>query len=122
MRVAIRSEAQQRICERLRGELAVQLRTAVLAQRIGELERVELDVRVAVGQAFDQGGYGLSWAGGRCAYAVADVEDERPVFVYEVVGGCLDCGWGALASVSGCIVSTCSEVGGVPTASSMGFC
>ena len=121
MRVAIRSEAQQRICESLRGEFAVQLRTAVLAQRIGELERVELDVRVAVRQAFDEGGYGLGWAGGRGAYAVAYVEDERPVFVYKVVGGCLDCRWGALASVSSCTMSS-SEVGGIPTASSMGFC
>ena len=106
MRVAIGSKAQQRICESFRREFAVQLRAAVLAERIGEFERVELDVRVAVGQAFDQGGYGLSWAGGRCAYAVADIEDERPVFVYEVVGGCLDCEWGALASVSSCTVSS----------------
>lgn len=121
MRVAIRREAQQRICESLRGELAVQLRAAVLAQRIGELERVELDVRVAVGETFDEGRYSLGWAGGRGAYAVAYVEDERPVFVYKVVGGCLDCGWGALASVSSCTMSS-SEVGSIPTASSMGFC
>lgn len=55
MRVAIRRKAQQRVCKSLRGELAVQLRAAVLAQGIGELERVELDVRVAVGETFDEG-------------------------------------------------------------------
>ena len=99
----------------------MQLRAAVLAQRIGELERVELDVRVAVGETLDEGRYSLGWAGGRGAYAVAYVEDKRPVFIYKVVGGCLDCGWGALASVSSCTTSS-SEVGSIPTASSMGFC
>ena len=121
MRVTIRREAQQRICESLRGKLAVQLGAAVLAQRIGEFERVELHVRVAVGQAFDEGGYSLRWARRRGAYAVAYVEDERPVFVDKVVGGCLYCGRGALASVSSCTTSS-SEVGSIPTASSMGFC
>jgi len=64
MRVAIGRQAQQRICESLRGEFAVQLWAAVLAQRIGEFEGVELDVGVAVRQAFDEGGYGLGGARG----------------------------------------------------------
>ena len=55
MSVAIRRKAQQRICESFRREFAVQFGAAVLAQRIGEFEGVELHVRIAVGKAFDEG-------------------------------------------------------------------
>lgn len=70
----------------------MQRRAAVLRQRVGELERVELHVGVAVREAFDEGGDGLGGAGGGGGDAVADVEDVLPVLAREVLVGRLDCG------------------------------
>jgi hypothetical protein len=54
MSVAVCRKSQQRIGEGFRCELTVQLRATVLAQRIRQFERVQLDVRIAVGEALDQ--------------------------------------------------------------------
>jgi hypothetical protein len=102
MSVAVCCKSQQRISEGLRGELTVQLRAAVLAQRIRKFQRVQLDVRITVGETLDQRRNGLSWARGRCGDPIAYVQNERPVFVYEVVGGCFDCGRSMLARMFVC--------------------
>lgn len=66
----------------------MQFRTAILAQRIGEFEGVQLHVGISVSETLDEGGDGLCGTRGRGGNPVADVEDERPVLVDEVVGSC----------------------------------
>lgn len=55
MSVAVCSKAQQCIGESLRSKFSVKFGSAVLAQRIRELEGVELDIGVSVSEAFDEG-------------------------------------------------------------------
>lgn len=63
------------------------LDAAILRQRIGEFECVELDIGVSVSKAFDHCGYGIfpsSFAG---IDSVAYVEDVLPVLRSEVLVG-----------------------------------
>jgi hypothetical protein len=69
----------------------VQLNTAVLAQGVGKLERVELDIGVAVGEPLYQRLDGIFCARLRVLDLVADVEDQAPVFAREVLVCSLDC-------------------------------
>lgn len=55
MSVAVCSKAQQCIGKCFRSKLSVQFGSAVLAQRIRELESVELDIGVSVGKTLDKG-------------------------------------------------------------------
>lgn len=65
--------------------------TAVLRQSIGELEGIQLDVGVAVGEALDQGSRDRLRPGGRCRHAIAYIEDESPVLRCQVLVRRLGC-------------------------------
>lgn len=71
--VAVGCEAQQCIGEGLRGKLSVKFGAAVLAQRIGELEGVQLDVGISVCETLDQGRHSLRRTGRRGGDPVANI-------------------------------------------------
>lgn len=57
--IAVVGQTQQGVGEAPRCELLVHFDTAVLAEGVGELERVELDVGIAVREPLDHGRDGL---------------------------------------------------------------
>jgi hypothetical protein len=88
--VAIVGQAQQSISKAARGELLVHLEPAVLAEGVGEFQRVQLHICVAVRQPLDHGGHGLLCACLCRADLVAYVEYVLPILACQVFVGGLD--------------------------------
>lgn len=90
MRIAIRCQSQQRIRKSFGSKFSVECNSAVLRQRVGEFEGIELDVGVTVGESLYDGGYGLRRTRIVGGDAIAYIEDEFPVFAREILVGGLD--------------------------------
>lgn len=95
-------------------------RTAILRQRVCEFEGVQLNVRVAMGQAFDQGGCRLLRPRRIGRDAVAYIEDVLPVLASQVlISRFDDCASGQLSALMKPFLRRGMRSS---PASSMGFC
>jgi hypothetical protein len=96
--VAVGSQTKQSVGEGAGGQLAMDGTTTVLRQGIGELERVQLDVGIAVGEALDQGSRDRLRACRRGGHAIAHIQDEGPVLRGQILVGCLGC-YGSISTL-----------------------